>query len=238
MTTACIIIPTTGADTLDKAVHSAVNQNHASTVLVVIDGREYAEKSRLILAKYLDYPDLEILELPANTGAAGFFGHRIYAATSFIVNQDYLLYLDQDNWYDPDHVSSQLAACESHNWSWSHSLRKICDLNGDYLLDDNCESLGRWPTYVSDRSHLVDTSCFCVSRAVATQIGQSWYSGWGGDRQFLANANHRFPQWGGTGRHTVNYRLAGNPGSVTAQFFRDGNAVMSLRYQGQFPWLR
>jgi len=28
----------------------------------------------------------------------------------------------------------------------------------------------------------------------------------------------------------------GNPGSVTAEFFEQGNEVMNKRYNGVFPW--
>ena len=230
--TACIIIPTTGAVTLRQAVNSAINQTYNSTVLVVIDGTEFENRSMKILEEFRDV--VQILKLPENTGANGYYGHRIYAATSFLVNQDFLFYLDQDNWYDNNHVESQLHMIHQNNWDWCHSLRKIVSSDGDYILDDNCESLGRWPAYT--KNHLVDTSCFCVSKEVATKIGQTWYAGWGGDRQFLSNANHYFPNWGGTGQHTLNYRLAGNAGSVTKEFFEQGNSIMAMIYNGKYPW--
>ena len=174
--------------------------------------------------------------LPWNTGANGFYGHRIYAASSFIINHDYWLALDQDNYFKPNHVEDQIRNCENNQLDWSYSLRSIYDKNGNYLLDDNCESLGKWPIFINDQHHLVDTSCFCIKREVMTKIGGAWYGGWGWDRQFYAAISHYFPKFSTTGFHSVCYRLDGNPNSVNADFFINGNAEMKRRFGDIFPW--
>jgi hypothetical protein len=66
-------------------------------------------------------------------------------------------------------------------------LRKIYDKQGNYICEDNCESLGKWPVYFNDEVFHVDTSSFAVKRDVAVRIGQSWYGQWGADRQFFQN---------------------------------------------------
>jgi hypothetical protein len=35
----------------------------------------------------------------------------------------------------------------------------------------------------------------------------------------------------------MNYRLDGNPNSVTKEFFEEGNRINSEKYNGSFPWL-
>ena len=45
-----------------------------------------------------------------------------------------------------------------------------------------------------------------------------------------------FPKFECTGDYTVNYRLDGNPGSVTKEFFEHGNSLMTQQYNGEFPW--
>ena len=235
MGTATVVIPTTGLDTLDLAIQSVRQQNYANTrCLVVIDGPQFAVAARRITAQYTN---VNVLALPENVGADNFYGHRIYAAAGFLVNTDYILYLDQDNWMDPDHVSSMVDKIERENLDWCYSLRKIYDRKGEYQLDDNCESLGKWPAWMNDQVFLIDTSCYCIKREVATKISGAWYGKWGQDRVFMANANHFFPKWGCTGKHSLNYRLDGNQGSVNKDFFIQGNNAMLEKYPMGFPWL-
>ena len=235
MSTATIVIAATGNDVLAKAVDSALLQDHPNTeVWVVIDGPQFTDAVNTVIDHYRNY--VKILQLPANTGANGFYGHRIYAAASHLINTDYILYLDQDNWFDIDHVSTQISAIESNGWQWGHSLRKIADKDGKYLCLDDCESLGRWPIYLGANHHLVDTSSFCIKREVIAQIGSAWHWGWGGDRRFLSAISQHFPQWGTTGRYTLNYRLDGNPNSVNKEFFDNGNRIQYERYGSEFPW--
>lgn len=239
--TALVVIPTVGSAKLRDSLHSAVSQSffHAGSmdVWVVVDGPQYRDKTEQILAgmQGLDR-NVNLMVLPANTGAGGFYGHRIYAAVSYLFNHDYVLYLDEDNWYDTDHVSSMVSACESNMWVWCHSLRKIFDQNRNYVCDDDCESLGRWPIYLSDSHHLVDTSTYCIRRDVIVNVAPAWYNGWGGDRMFYSVISRHYPNFGCTGRPTVNYRLDGNAGSVTSEFFINGNAIMRQRHGGSYPW--
>lgn len=234
MKSATVVIPTIGSPTLDKAIASVVNQMHPNVKCwVVIDGPEYVANTLAITQKY---PQIEIMAIPENTGANGFYGHRIYAAAGFLVNTDYVLFLDQDNWMQPEHVATLVDNCERKQLDWSYSLRSIHDREGTYLLDDNCESLGKWPIYLSDQHNLVDTSCYCVRREVITKISGAWYAGWGGDRQFYQAISQYFPNFGTTGRHSLCYRLDGNPGSVNQEFFAQGNQIMTARYPQGFPW--
>lgn len=237
MSTATVVIAATGTPELEQAIRSALNQDHRDLrVWVVIDGPEFHDPVMRQISLFLD-KRLHVLELPENTGANGFYGHRIYAAVGHLVNTDYVLLLDQDNWMEPDHVSSLISSIETNGWQWAHSLRTIHDKAGDRLIEDNCESLGRWPIYLSDQHHLVDTSCYCIRREVFQQISGAWHWGWGGDRRFLGAISQHFQSWGCSGRYTLNYRLDGNANSVNEDFFRQGNAVMAQRYPGRFPWL-
>jgi glycosyltransferase involved in cell wall biosynthesis len=233
---ALVVIPTTGSATLGHAIEGVLNQTYPSTDLwVIIDGPGFADRAMEIIRKY---PVIKTMTLPANTGANGWYGHRIYAAVSYLFDHEYVLYLDQDNGFEPDHVATMVSACQTNGWHWCHSLRKIHDADGNYVCDDDCESLGRWPIFLGDQHHLVDTSTYCIRREVMIPMGPAWYSGWGGDRRFYSAISHHFPNFGCTGKATVNYRLDGNPNSVNAEFFHQGNAIMRQRYPGGFPWRR
>ena len=144
------------------------------------------------------------------------------------------MYLDQDNTLKPNHVESCINTIEKHSIDWCYSLRSIIDKDGAYLCDDNCESLGRWQTY-HGINH-VDTNCYCIKTDIAIKLASAWHGGWGQDRVFLRAIGEHFPRFDCTGEYTVNYRVNGNPGSVTADFFQQGNEVMNKRYNGVFPW--
>jgi len=229
-----VVIPTTGSDYLEQALESVLKQTYKNIECwAIVDGNEFNERSNRIIKKF---KNIKSMIIPENTGANGFYGHRIYAASGYLINTDYIMYLDQDNFMLPTHVESQINNCEINNLDWSYSLRNICSKEGEYLLDDNCESLGKWPIYISDDHNLVDTSCYCIKKDVIVRISNAWYGGWGGDRQFFYNLSKYFPNFNTTGLHTLCYRLDGNPGSVNVDFFIKGNEIMYSRYFGNFPW--
>lgn len=234
---ALIVIPTTGSPTLEDAIVSALTQTYKKVdTWVIIDGPEFADAAIKITSKFKSNENLKVLTLPANTGANGWYGHRIYAAVSYLFNHDFVLYLDQDNWFDADHVTSMVAACVNNNWHWCHSLRKVYRADKTFVCNDNCESLGKWPIYFSNDQYLVDTSTYCIRKEIIVQLAPAWYSGWGGDRRFYSIISKHVPQYGCTGKYSVSYRLDGNPNSVNADFFINGNAIMESKYPVGFPW--
>jgi hypothetical protein len=167
-------------------------------------------------------------------GANGFYGHRVYAAFTHLVDTNYVLYLDQDNWLDFDHVKSCIGTIEKNNLQWSYSLRKIYDKQGNYVCNDDCESLGKWQTY-HEVNH-VDTNSYCIKTEVAIKLAQVWHGGWGQDRVFLSAISQYFGKYDCTGKYTVNYRVDGGTGSVNKEFFINGNKIMNEKYKGEFPW--
>lgn len=209
-----IVIPTTGADTLVQAVDSVVGQVYPAKCLIVIDGPEFQDKVYHDL-QYYD-GNVSYLVLPENIGAGGFYGHRVYAAIGHLVNTDYVGFLDQDNWLDPEHVTYLRNAIDRKGLDWAYSYRKIVDKDGDFICEDNCESLGKVTGFV-------DTNCYLLHRKVLINVGHAWHGGWGADRVFYKCASDYFPNFDASGFHTVNYRLGGNEGSVKAEFFIEGN---------------
>ncbi len=234
MKSAAVIIPTTGAPEVRTAIESVLRQSHPATrACVVVDGPE-VEPGFRVATEGLPIGDIQVTALKENVGRDGFYGHRIYAAFSHLVNSDYVLFLDQDNWFDPDHVAASIETIERAGSDWTYSLRKICSRSGAYLFNDDCESLGKWMAW-TNRRH-VDTSTYCLRRQIAVQVASCWHGGWGQDRVFFSALSRHFPKFECTGRYSVNYRLAGNPGSVTKEFFEQGNSLMRQRYPSGFSW--
>jgi glycosyltransferase involved in cell wall biosynthesis len=227
-----IVTPTTGSVELEKCIQSVQSQTYTNLKhYLFLDGSDV----KVNLPYSLKYP-IKKISLEENVGADGWYGHRVYAACSFLVDTDIIIYLDQDNWIKSKHVESLVNLIEQKNLDWAYCLRKIYDKEGKYICRDDCESLGMWPAWVGSDVHHVDTSCYAVKREVAVQVGHMWYAKWGADRRFFSVLMSAFKNNDCTREYTLCYRLGGNEGSAQKQFFMDGNLWMLKKYNGDLPW--
>ena len=230
-----VVTPSIGTPFLEKCLESVQNQTYSDIIhYVFIDGIEHYENIHGYIYSKSGKRTIKTIELEDNVGK-GWYGHRVYAACSFLVNADAIIYLDEDNWIDSNHVETLVDQLQKDN-QWAYSLRKIYDRNGNFLCEDNCESLGKWPVYFNDKVYHIDTSCYAVRRDVAVAVGHTWYGKWGADRQFFMNLSKHFPKYSCTNNHSLCYRLDGNENSVKPEFFFDGNNKNILKYNGDFPW--
>jgi glycosyltransferase involved in cell wall biosynthesis len=230
-----IITPTTGTKHLEQCVDSVANQTYKNIQhLIVVDGKEHRKKAEQQIRS-----DADVLVLPYNTGHDQYNGHRIYGASTFLAKGAYYIFLDEDNWLEPNHVESLVNSIDNNGWAYT--LRKIVDTEGNYICNDDCESLGNWQSILND--YFVDVNCYMVRRDVALNFAPGWYrrarhpqeqpevdrllSGWLRQNNFKANC---------TGDYTVNYRVASRADSVTGEFFLKGNEYMKQRLNGEFPW--
>lgn len=244
MTEVTIITPTTGSTDLLEAIASIKNQNYNNYKhLIVIDGLKFQDNFSKLNIKEDD--NLKIIQLHENTGGGGFYGHRIYAGFSHLVNSKYISFLDQDNTYDEDHLSSCIETLESvQQLNWVYSLRKIIDSNNTILAFDNCESLGHWPTWNSivhnSQNPLfhIDTSAYFFKSEFIKDHASNWHYGYGGDRFFYETIRKKISplSYACTKKYSLNYRLAGNANSVSLDFFTAGNEFYSNMYGNQLPW--
>jgi glycosyltransferase involved in cell wall biosynthesis len=235
-----VITPTIGSPKLADAIKSVQQQTYSNIQhLLVIDGEQYKNAVHAIVHEVGGFPVR--LSLPYNTGKTGgnFYGHRIYAGVPHLVNADYIFFLDEDNWYEPDHVASLVEVLDRGN-DFAYSLRKIFNPDKSYVADDNCEALGKWPIYFThnDPQYLIDTSSFAFKREFLQKTCHLWHSGWGGDRRYFYSVLAGNPKWDTNYKHTLCYRLDGNPKSVNEEFFIKGNAEQLKHYNGELPWLK
>lgn len=232
--TATVIIPTTGVPEVRRAIESVLSQNYPTTCYLVCDGEQFSGKVTAIASEYLGKSNFKVCYLPINVGSRGFYGHRVYAAFSHLVDTNYISYLDQDNWFDEDHLSKCSRLLLNKSLDWCYSLRKIHDKDGNFICNDDCESLGKWNTY-HGLNH-IDTNSYFIRTNVAIALATAWHGGWGQDRIFYSALSQHFPNYDCTKAYTVNYRVDGGPGSVNAEFFMNGNKIMNEKYNGEFPW--
>lgn len=236
-----VITPTIGSPKVRDAIESVEQQTYGNIKhLIVVDGPDYYKKVLDTLGLFGLNRKQQLSVSPENTGGGGFYGHRIYAGYAHLVNADYVFFLDEDNWYHPDHVRSMVETIENRQLDFAYSLRGIYDKDKNYLCDDNCEALGEWPIYFTndiEHQYLVDTSSYAFRRNFLIQVASLWHSGWGGDRRFFNMIRERSAHANSCQR-TLCYRLDGNEGSVSKNFFDKGNAYYNDYYKGDFPWLK
>lgn len=224
-----IITPTIGSPHLMQCVDSVKNQTYPNIRhQIVIDGHEYCNK--------VSNHGNNSVVLSRNVGANNWYGHRVYAAFTYLVNEDYVIYLDEDNWLEPNHVESLINTITKNNIHWAYAFRNIVSKDGEFICKDNCESLGWWPS-VSGYNH-IDTSSFCVKLDVAIACAGSWFNKWGADRQFYNALQKHTNKYAPSKEYSLNYRLDGNPGSPKKEFFINGNIAMRNFYSAydKLPW--
>jgi glycosyltransferase involved in cell wall biosynthesis len=242
---AIVITASIGKKTVHRAVASVLNQTYANVIsLIVVYGPEYFAKAQSALGDLANDPRVQVLSLPQNTGKNGYVCHRIYGAMPLLVNQDYIFYLDDDNWYDNDHVSDHVLLCEREDLKWSYGLRKIISEDGAMICRDDCESLGCWPTWYNPQVHHVDTNCYCLTRKAAIELASRWHRSRlkSGEVQPSADTEickfllQRYPKCGIVGKYSVNYVLGSWGLSPSPDFFLKGNEFTISRYGDKLPW--
>jgi len=227
-----VITPTIGTKDLAKCIESVRKQdcNH----YLFVDGREHLSEVEAIVDRSMN-ERLFINVVDRNIGK-GWYGHRVYAAASFLVNDDVLCYLDEDNWVEPDYIQAFKDVFNGSVNQWAYTLRKIVEPDGQYVCDDNFESLGLWPVTGDPNRYHIDTGCFAVPRDLAVKVGHHWYGQWGQDRVFFAALKAAASNFGCTTKHTLNYRLGSSTSRANREMFLHGNKLTAEVYGGDYPW--
>lgn len=236
-----VITPTVGTDWLPQAMQSVgMDAEH----WIIVDGIQYADK--VVKQIEQNHYNQRLIVLPENTGGVlpkvngmpytgRFNGYRINAAMPLVTNADYVLFLDEDNWYEPNHIKSMVETLEKNNLDWAYSLRKVVSTEGNYLFNDDCDSLGDYPS-VDNGVRFVDMNCYIFKNRILAQVSHAMYDimyPFRGDKVLYRELVNRFACYGDTGLYTVNYRLTREG---QEDFFKEGNTFMNTQYKGNFPW--
>jgi glycosyltransferase involved in cell wall biosynthesis len=231
-----VITPTIGTEYLKRNLESVSKQTYKTKHVVVIDGPQCDVGSMLS-----GFEDNTIINLPENTGSDGYNGHRIYGSVPFLIDADYFIFLDEDNWIDENHVESLVKTVKGKDWAYS--LRKIVDKEGGYICNDDCESLGVWPTCLSETEFFVDVGCYFLPRKLAIKLSPIWYRRARHpqeqpevDRLMMNLLQQNKLSCATTGEYTLNYMVGNRSDSVQSGFFENGNKYMHQKYGGIFPW--
>ena len=219
--TVAVITSTRGRETIKKANQSVRNQTYPATHYVFAHGMDCWYE----VDNNLKDENAQVVYLPRANGGGGYGMAPVFALAPFAVTEDIMFYLDDDNWYEPDHIESLVEMIEKHDLGWAYSYRKIVDNEGNFICEDNCESLGMQLN--SDNQYLVDNSCYAVRTDVARRHSHAWYVPVISDRSFQHELMRAGLSVGTTGKHSVNYRLSKDgTGGMTAEKFINNSEWM------------
>jgi glycosyltransferase involved in cell wall biosynthesis len=217
-----VITATTGNPILKKNIESVRRQTYQNIQhIIVVDGVDRSDKVYEILNE-VQFPTQNhlkesVIQLPYSVGKDRWNGHRMYAATTYLCEGEYVMYLDEDNFLDPDHVESCMKTISSGK-DWTYSFRKIVNKQGTFICNDDCPKM--LAVYVSP---------IWYRKAREPNVPEV-------DRVLCPTLREMAKNNQGTLKHTVNYTVGNTERSVKAEFFIQGNQIMLNRYKNKLPW--
>ena len=232
--TVAVVTSTIGRPELALAIKSVQNQTYPCKHYVFVDGNIFWDKAKSILEQF---PDVIPIYLPMNTGKNGILNGAINAAAAFLVEEDIICYLDDDNQLREDHVESLVNVIEQ-GADFAYSLRSFYDSNHQFICHDDFESLGNWTKEIhffsdikinniqqsihlifnTDGEH-IDTNCYAVSREIAQKAAHGWHTLSIGDRGFLSALKVLGLMGQTSGKYTVKYTVDFNKMIAVRRFF-------------------
>lgn len=225
-----VVTPTTNGPYLEQTIDSVLTQTHKDI--------EY-----IIVADGVDSPSvpndkrIRVINLPFKTGIDRWNGHRIYGATTFLANGEYIAQLDEDDLYTKEHLESLLDAIQGYDVSYS--LRSILSREGNFICLDSCESLGKHMSILGD--YLIGVGSLLQPVKIAVETAPLWYAkarepGVMEVDRAITKYLLQHKTMNCSYQHTMGYRMGNTPNSVKAEFFLEGNKRMFSIYDGELPW--
>jgi glycosyltransferase involved in cell wall biosynthesis len=223
MKTVAVVTATTGRKELQQAINSVAAQTHPCKHYIFFDG---------VVPDFIYYnEDTFICRLPVKTGGNGMMNGGIVAASAFLVQEDMICWLDDDNWFEPNHIEKLVEA--KGDKPYSYSLRALRNVDGSFFANDDFESLGH-------HSGFIDLNCYLMDRNIAVQIAPLWYKTTGelmvGDRFVYQALVANQLDSACSGLYTLNYRL--NEKRDLRGFFFEGNIKTRAQFPDGFPWAK
>jgi hypothetical protein len=192
-----VVIPTIGRQTLERAVHSVYSQDLPGTIqlLIGVDVWKGGDRGRLnALAQSAPTNRTTIVFDP---GYSTSFRHGGFTASgdggalrtilSYVAHSRLVAYLDDDNWWAPEHLSLLVKAIAGHDWAFS--LRWFVDPEtARPLCIDSWESVGPGAGVFAGRfGGFVDPSCLMIDKVKCEAALRLWCHPLQGDRSGMTS---------------------------------------------------
>jgi hypothetical protein len=180
---AAVVIPTVLRPELRRAVGSVFRQRFPGRIQVLI-GIDRAVGDRAVLDEIRgECPAgcaVTVLDLGYSTSARhgglcpGGSGGVLRTVLSYAANSRAVAYLDDDNWFGPDHLRTLRDALEGHDWAYSY--RWYVDIEtGAPLCVDEWESVGPGAgVYLEAFGGFVDTNTLMIDKVRCEPALRGW----------------------------------------------------------------
>ncbi|HEV2675977.1 MAG TPA: hypothetical protein VGV37_15755 [Aliidongia sp.] len=232
---AAVVLPTLLRPSLIRAVRSIFVQDFAGRIQILV-GVDRAEGDRAQLATLAaecpPHMALDLFDPGYSTSVrhGGLYPNKVTGSLrtllTYAANSRYVAYLDDDNWWAPDHLASLQAAIDGHDWSWSQ--RWFVDPEGaEPICIDEWESVGPDAGVFKEKfGGFVDPSSLMIDKLACHEILPAWSltpfaDGRGSDR-LIFDRLRRGHAGKTTGRATSFYTI--NPNDIVhlarLQYFR------------------
>ena len=182
---AAVVIPTVLRPGLARAVASVYAQDlPPRTRLQLLIGVDAAEGGRVLLdrlaAECPDHIAFTVFDPGYSTSVrhGGLYPNRYSGALrtilSYAANSRYVAYLDDDNWWAPDHVASLLAAIAEADWAFSQRWFVESE-TGEPICLDEWESVGPDAgVFLEKFGGFVDPSSLMLDKFAAHDVLPFW----------------------------------------------------------------
>lgn len=212
-----VVLLTTCRASLARAVRSVFEQrlDRRIQLLIGVDRDPHRQLDSLLAALVPDCPphvSLSLINLGYSTSQrhggvhACYYGGSLRSALTLLADSQVVAYLDDDDWYKPDHCASLLRAIDGHKWAYAYSV--YADGNsGQELCVDGLESVGvDQGLYATRFGGFVRPSALAIDKLQLLHIVHLWscaaFAAGDGEDRLLFEQLRREPH-GCTGSATV-----------------------------------
>lgn len=223
-----IVITSCLRPTLTRAVRSIFQQNFAGSLHILIgvdltaDNSAARELARPALNQLIDecpaHCRLTLIDVGYSTARqrGGLYtnssGGVMPTVSTLAADSRYVAYLDDDDWYGPEHISTLLEAVGGRAWGFSLSWY-VNPANAEPMCIDMLESAGPGRgAYRAALGGFVRPSCLMIDQLQCAEFLHHWSlaatpEDKGSDRRIFRLLATRRPGWGESGVASVFYTL-------------------------------
>lgn len=219
---AAVIMPTILHPRIFHALDSIFAQTKIGRVQILLGVDQYDDQKFEGLKTHIQNAPEHIAVTVLNPGYStsrrhgglhkAYDGGALRTILSFLANSPYLAYLDDDNWWEPAHLSSLLSVIQDHPWAFSHRCY-VHHQSQAFLVRDSIESVGPGKGIYNEKAGgFVDPNCLMINKLKADAILPFWSVCWdkapkstSADRLIFDRL--RNSSFGDTDTVTVNYAI-------------------------------
>ncbi len=240
-----VVIPTVLRPSLLRAVDSVFSQDFAGTLHLLI-GVDKATSGRDVLdrlaGKRPDNVFITILDPGFSTSQrhGGLWpahdGGALRTVLSYLAHSRFIAYLDDDNWWAPNHLTSLREAIEGKGWAFSRRWFTLPD-SDLALCEDIWESVGPGGgEYAAVFGGWSDPNTIMIDKVLCEPVLRGWChpipgesTAMSADRRVFHNLKETYA-WAETGRATVYYQLNPNDPEHPNRWARIQNGLASQQF--------